>query len=722
MKTLLKKHFGHDEFRPLQKEIIEHVLAKKDAFVLMPTGGGKSLCYQLPALKFPGLTLVISPLISLMKDQVDALKMSGITAEFINSSLAYSEIVRIQKEALAGKVKLLYLAPERLAIESFKNFLSTLQVSLIAIDEAHCISEWGHDFRPDYRNLLVLRSQFPKIPIIALTATATPRVRDDIVKELGLKDPKRFLASFNRENLTFKVLRKKDAYEKLLDLLQKHQGEAAIVYCFSRKETEEIALNLRHDGYKALPYHAGLLPYERKKNQELFIKDEIQIMTATIAFGMGIDKPDVRLVVHYTFPKNLEGYYQEVGRAGRDGLPSECVLFYSYGDRIKHEFFLKEVRDPRERENLTRKLEQVIGYCDLKSCRRKHILAYFGEEYTVRGEKGCGGCDVCLSPKETFDATLITRKILSCVFKTGSRFGKNYLAEVLKGSQSEQVLRNGHQKLSVYGIVNDYSKDELKDIINSLLAANYLQKSEGKYPTLSLTAKSVKFLKEKQTLRLRKTPALLLDQDDFSRTNLEYDLKLFEKLKSLRKKIAESRKVAPFMVFGDASLQAMAHYLPKDEKDFLKIEGIGEQKLRLFGASFLKVIGRHAAEYNLSAKEIPDRQKRQAARAKRKIRNYSQKYRLTEELVRKKKPLAEIAKAHGLKEGTIVNHLERLLEAEVEIDLEYLRPPKENYEKIRAAFAKCGTKALSPVFAYLEEKHGYDELRLVRLMQKKENT
>ncbi|MCK4892077.1 MAG: ATP-dependent DNA helicase RecQ, partial [Candidatus Pacebacteria bacterium] len=347
-------------------------------FVLMPTGGGKSLCYQLPALKFDGLTLVVSPLIALMKDQVDALKTNGIAAEYINSSLHPAEIQEIQKKVIAGKVKILYVAPERLALQNFQNFLKTANINLIAVDEAHCISEWGHDFRPDYRNLRLFKSQFPEVPIIALTATATPKVREDIIKQLSLDNSKPFISSFDRENLAMIVARKKRAFDKLLGLIQKHKNEPAIIYCFSRKDTEKIAMNLQAEGFDALPYHAGLNSETRKKNQELFIKDEVSIIVATIAFGMGIDKPDIRLVVHYTFPKTIEGYYQEIGRAGRDGLPSECVLFYSYGDTRKHEFFIDQMEDVAEQEKSREKLKQIIEYCETTICRRKFVLGYFG--------------------------------------------------------------------------------------------------------------------------------------------------------------------------------------------------------------------------------------------------------------------------------------------------------------------------------------------------------
>ena len=416
---LLKSHFGYETFRPLQEEIIATVLAREDTLVLMPTGGGKSLCYQLPALCFDGLTLVVSPLIALMKDQVDALKANGIEAEFINSSLPRHEIGRVQVQAAGGVLKILYLAPERLTLSRVRSFLGTLNVSLIAIDEAHCISEWGHDFRPDYRDLRVLRRDFPSVPIIALTATATERVRDDIVAQLALPAVETFISSFNRPNLTYRVEPKRNAFDTLLGLLRRYQGEPAIIYRFSRKDTEELAASLVDEGLNAVPYHAGLDASLRKQTQERFSRDEVPIIVATIAFGMGIDKPDIRLVVHYDMPKTIEGYYQESGRAGRDALPSECVLFYSYSDTFKHDFFIRKIEDDVQRENAEGKLRQVVQYGELQTCRRRFLLEYFGETWE---KNSCGACDVCLAPTDEIDATEIAQKVLSAVVRVGERF------------------------------------------------------------------------------------------------------------------------------------------------------------------------------------------------------------------------------------------------------------------------------------------------------------
>ena len=398
MRELLKQHFGFDEFLPLQEEIIATVLGERDALVLMPTGGGKSLCYQLPAMQFDGLTLVVSPLISLMKDQVDALKANGIAAAFINSTLSRRDIERVEKQAERGALKILYAAPERLALPGFQYFLSKLDVSFVAVDEAHCISVWGHDFRPDYRKLGELRRSLPDVPFLALTATATDRVREDIVGQLHLERPERFVASFNRANLSYAVLPKQeDAFTRLEELLQGHKGESAIIYCTARRQTEEIASRLRDSGFDAQPYHAGLEDEVRHETQERFIRDRTAIIVATIAFGMGIDKPDIRLLVHYDLPKTLEGYYQETGRAGRDGLPSDCVLFFSHDDVPKLERFIGEIEDDDARENAYGKLDQVIEFCELQACRRRYLLRYFGEEWSGGN---CGGCDFCLAAVE----------------------------------------------------------------------------------------------------------------------------------------------------------------------------------------------------------------------------------------------------------------------------------------------------------------------------------
>jgi len=708
MRKLLKTHFGFDQFRPLQEEIIHGVMAGRDAFVLMPTGGGKSLCFQLPALKLPGLTLVISPLISLMKDQVDALKANGIPAEFINSTLTRREIENIQTDALSGKTKILYAAPERLIIPEFQFFLQKVKVSLIAIDESHCISEWGHDFRPDYLNLKTLREIFPEVPVMALTATATRRVREDIIRQLSLEKAKIFVSSFNRPNLFYTVLGKNDAYGQLLEILGQHRQESTIIYCFSRKDTENLAADLRAEGFKALPYHAGLESEERRTNQERFIRDEAHIIVATIAFGMGIDKPDVRLVIHYHLPKSIEGYYQETGRAGRDGLPSKCVLFYSSADAIKQQFFIKQVEDENERKNAYRKLDQMLEYCELASCRRQHLLSYFGEDYQ---EEGCDGCDICLSPREEFDATTISQKILSAIIRTGQRFGMNYIIDVLHGAKNKNIIERDHQKLSVYGIVDDFSKEALKSITSQLVSRNLIEKTGGAYQILSLSRRGQNFLKKREKIYLAKpiSPARL--SSSLAPVDSEYDGELFEKLRVLRKKIADEHGVPPFVVFGDLALRQMALYLPQSEESFSRISGVGKEKLKQYGKIFTEVIQTHAQENNLSEKTIPGRRSPMSRRVKRQSSTYQE----TKKLVLQKMPPEEMAKVRGLAATTILAHIEKLIAAGEGIDIDYLRPPAEKLEKIKDAFEKSGGTALTPVKDMLGEDFSYEELRIARL-------
>lgn len=717
MKKLLKKHFGYDEFRPLQGEIIEHVLEKQDAFVLMPTGGGKSLCYQLPALKFEGITLVISPLIALMKDQVDGLKANGISAEFINSTLSIKEIDDIKNRAKNNDLKILYLAPERLALPDFQQFLNKLTISLIAIDEAHCISEWGHDFRPDYRNLKVLKTIFPQIPIIALTATATEQVKQDILKQLSLNKAKLFVSSFNRENLNLSVINKQQAFHKLVNLLSDYKDKSVIIYCFSRKDTENITDKLNANGFNALPYHAGLSTEERKRHQDLFIKDSVNIIVATIAFGMGIDKPDVRLVVHYTYPKTLESYYQEIGRAGRDGLASDCVMFYTYADTRKHEFFIGQNSDEKSRLNSQEKLNEVLNYAEGNICRKKHLLKYFGEELK---QNNCKSCDICLSSKEKFDATLVVQKILSTILRTDNSFGKNHIIDVLLGKNTQQIRRHKHNELSVFGIINDYSKEELGQIVQSLLDLGFIKKNNGRYPTLAITKQGADFLSNNEKIELLK-PKIDSLITERQKNNLEYDSTLFEILRAYRKEIAEKQNVPPFVIFGDKSLQEMAYYLPATKEAFGKINGVGANKLEKFGKIFLEKINEYKNDNNLESKEIIkiiNPTKKSEVTTKQRF-SKPQFYQKTLELIQKKLPIKRIAKNQKLKLNTVINHIEKMLDDEVIIDIEYLKLPKQRFEDIKNAFLTCEDEKLKPVFELLDGKYNYDEIRLVRTLMKK---
>ena len=729
MKDLLKKHFGYDEFRPLQEEVIDSVLRQRDTLVIMPTGGGKSLCYQLPALRFEGLTLVVSPLIALMKDQVDTLKANGIAAEFINSSLTYAEIGRVQEQARRGDLKILYLAPERLTLQDFREFLSTLDVNLVAVDEAHCISEWGHDFRPDYRTLGGLRRGMPFVPFIALTATATDRVRADILAQLGLKHPQQFVASFDRPNLRYEVRPKERAFDQLVQLLRESRGESAIIYCFSRNDTEELSNRLQDAGFRALPYHAGMDAETRRKNQERFIRDEVDVITATIAFGMGIDKPDVRLIVHQELPKTLEAYYQQTGRAGRDGLPSDCVLFYSFGDKIKQDFFINRIEDETERRSAQEKLAQVIEFCTLRTCRRRYLLDYFGEDIlsspsSLSSPSGddagsCGGCDVCLADMEDFDATIIAQKIMSAAIRTGERFGAGYIAQVLRGSKAERVLRLGHDNLSVYGIVNDHSDSEIREMCGLLLDKGLLRKTSSEYATLGVTAEGKRFLNTRETLTLsRRKRQESVSESGVSRGGAsdtsDYDAGLFEELRKLRRRIASEKRVPPYVVFGDATLQQMAHFIPQNLNSLSRISGVGAVKLKQYGEEFLAVICEYARAHGLSDRLETTRAESDIAPRDSRSNGRTPTHKVTKHLLEQGHSIQETARQRSLLSNTIVAHIEMLVKEGEALDLESHLPPSSRIARIQDAFAEVGSSRLGPVKKILDDDYSYEEIRLVR--------
>ena len=593
LEQLLKWHFGYDKFRPGQEAIINNALAGRHGLVIMPTGGGKSLCYQLPALAMGGLTLVVSPLIALMKDQVDGLRANGIAAEFVNSSLDSRAVADVERKAQAGGVNLLYVAPERVSTPGFRRFLGTLDLRLIAIDEAHCISEWGHDFRPDYRALSELRTQFPDTPVMALTATATERVRDDIVGQLRLDYCPRFVSGFDRENLTYRVQARQQAWGSLVDLLNERRGQSAIIYCFSRKETEEIAEGLTAAGHPAVAYHAGLDADVRRRTQERFIDGEVPVVAATIAFGMGIDKPDIRLVVHYALPKSIEGYYQETGRAGRDGLPSDCVLFFSEGDRAKQEYFIQEMTGDA-RATSERQLQQMVDYGRLQTCRRRYLLGYFGE--TMAGEI-CGNCDVCLAERTAVDVTELAQKLLSAVIRTGERFGIAHVSDVLLGSGKQRVKELGHDKLSVYGIVKDYDRSGLRRISGGLVERGLLARADGEYPIISVTDAGREWLRSREslTLELRVDDGAPEQERRRERARvsgdvLESDTGLFEQLRALRRRLADDQGVPAFVVFNDATLRGLAAAKPTDRQAMLAVSGVGPAKMEQYGEDFLAAI------------------------------------------------------------------------------------------------------------------------------------
>ncbi len=595
----LKRVFGFETFRPLQEQIIRDALAGRDAFALLPTGGGKSLCYQLPALIGDGLTVVVSPLIALMKDQVDALTANGVAATYLNSSLAAEDSRQRLRGLHQGEFRLLYVAPERLMLSGFLEDLQHWNVRLIAVDEAHCISEWGHDFRPEYRQLANLRALFPKVPVMALTATATERVREDIVKHLQLRDPEIYVASFNRPNLTYRVVPRAKPYDQLFEFVRSRRNECGIVYCFSRKSAESVAERLRADGVKARAYHAGLTGEERAKNQEAFLRDEVRVICATIAFGMGINKPNVRYVVHYELPKNVEGYYQETGRAGRDGLPSDCLLLFSSADVVKQTGFIDEKPSADEQRLAREQLQQIVHYAESSGCRRAELLRYFGEEFA---EPNCGACDNCLSPRETFDGTLAAQKFLSCVYrvreKSGFGFGLNHLVDVITGAATENIRQRGHEQISTYGIGREMKKGEWQAIARELIRLGFLQQSPEKFATIELTSEGRAALRERRTITLTR-PHEISEQPGTSkrRGEIECDEALFELLRRLRKELADERDVPAYIIFSDSTLRIMARIYPKNESEFSRIPGVGAKKADDFAKGFLDVIEDYLSEH-----------------------------------------------------------------------------------------------------------------------------
>ena len=599
---LLKRFFGYESFRPLQEEVIRDALAGHDTFVLMPTGGGKSLCYQLPALAKGGLTIVVSPLIALMKDQVDALQEAGVAATFLNSTLNAAE-ARLRLAGLYnGDYRLLYVAPERLMLPEMLERLSEWRPGLIAIDEAHCISEWGHDFRPEYRQIAELRGRFPETPMMALTATATERVRADIVSQLKLREPKRYVASFNRANLTYRVIPRNQPLRQVLDVARRHDGESGIVYCASRNGTERLAKRLEGQGIRAVPYHAGLDADVRAKNQEAFIRDNVQIVCATIAFGMGIDKPDVRFVIHNDLPKNIEGYYQETGRAGRDGLPADCVLLFNASDVAKQIGFIEEKTDANEQAVARNLLQQMVHFAETSDCRRRSLLDYFSEAFT---DENCGACDNCLEPKETFDGTQAAQKFLACLYRirerSGFGFGLNHVVGVLTGADTEAIRKWGHEQISTYGIGDEFGRDEWKVIGRELMRLGHARLTSGRMSVVELTQEGSDWLRGKAPLELtRPVVAKPKSRERRSRSErageIECDEILFERLRELRQELAAKERVPPYIIFSDVALREMARDCPATLEAFGQITGVGEKKKAKFGEGFISEIGAYLDE------------------------------------------------------------------------------------------------------------------------------
>jgi ATP-dependent DNA helicase RecQ len=591
--------FGLQQFRPHQQEIIEQLLDGGDAFVLMPTGGGKSLCYQLPALHRRGLAIVVSPLISLMKDQVDALQANGVKAEMYNSTLDPQQAKSVLEQLFAGNLDLLYVAPERMMRPEFIYSLESLDIALIAIDEAHCVSQWGHDFRPEYVALGELRVHYPDVPLIALTATADPQTREDIARVLGLQSARTFITSFDRPNIRYTVLEKHQPKAQLLRFMKTQTDQSGIVYALSRKRVEEIANHLSDHGYSAAAYHAGLPAKTRKQVQDRFLRDDLNIVVATVAFGMGIDKPNVRFVVHYDMPRHLEGYYQETGRAGRDGLAAEALLLFGTQDVATARYQLEQGNNENQKRIESHKLNAMVGFAESLTCRRCVLLGYLGETSAA----SCGNCDVCLDPPDRFDATESARKVLSCVYRVGQSFGIKHVVDVLRGADNERIRKFDHDRLTTYGIGQEYSQTEWTSIVRQLIHRGYLLQDIATFSVLKLTPQALLVLRNEELVELArprvkgkssKKTSLAASQLD------KKDLQLFESLRELRKKLAEERSVPPYVIFGDAALMEMSRTRPESESEFLGINGVGEVKLERHGSAFLDVIASYGPEFESS--------------------------------------------------------------------------------------------------------------------------
>lgn len=711
----LKHHFGYDHFRPGQREIIERALQKQDSLIIMPTGGGKSLCFQLPAMLKPGLTVVVSPLISLMQDQVASLQDNGIGATFLNSTVGVVDARTRERGILEGKIKLLYVAPEKLLSDRFLGFLDTIQshpgIASFAIDEAHCVSEWGHDFRPEYRQLRLLRERYPDIPIMALTATATERVRRDIVEQLTLRQPYIHIASFNRANLYYEVRPKnKNTFIDMLRIIQKNGG-SGIIYCLSRKRVEEVASRLQQSGVSALPYHAGLPDQERAENQERFIRDDVQVMVATVAFGMGINKPDVRFVIHYDLAKNLEGYYQECGRAGRDGDLATCTLFYSYGDTKTIEYLIDQKPDEQDRRIAQQQLRRMVNYAESTDCRRTIQLSYFGEHFPGN----CGQCDNCRIQRKLQDWTLEAMKFLSCVARCKERFGMTHIIDVLRGSKNQKILQYQHDKLSTHGIGKDRTADEWKNLGRSLINQGLLSETSDGYSVLKLNDLSWEVMKRKREVLLAMPRAQEI-QGPSKSLAIEVEM-LLQELRVLRKDIAVQQSLPPYVIFNDSTLRLMAQERPQTLEEFAMLSGIGDSKVKKYGKQFLDVINAFCESQGLARRTKKFSVQMMTENVSQST-TLSGTQQITLELYKQGLNIELIAEMRGLKPSTIASYLAELVALGHIDNIDQFVDP-ERQKVIIEALKEVGDTTLTPVYQYLGEKYSYEEIKIVKGWQQR---
>lgn len=699
----LKLYFGYEQFRPMQEQIISNVLAKQDVLVLMPTGGGKSICYQVPAVVLPGLSVVVSPLIALMKDQVEALLVNGIPAAYLNSSQNAEEQYNIENKCLSGQIKLLYVSPEKLLSAGFFSFLKRLQVSLFAVDEAHCISAWGHDFRPEYTQLRALKQQFPNIPVVALTATADKLTQKDILEQLQLRHPEVFVASFDRPNINLTVLPGQNRFNKITDFLSRHHGQPGIIYCLSRKATESLCGKLRENGYNATFYHAGMSAQQRSKAQEAFLRDDVQIVCATIAFGMGIDKSNVRWVIHYNLPKNIEGYYQEIGRAGRDGANSDALLFYSFADVINMRSMLSE-NDKSQTELQLVKLERMQQFAEATFCRRRILLQYFGEQM----QRDCGNCDICRNPPSRFDGTLIAQKALSAIARSQERLNMSLLVDVLRGSRNSQVLSGGYDRIKTYGAGRDIGTLDWHRYLHQLLNAGIVELAYDQNYTLKLTEQSKQVLFEARKVELVKFDEVKQKAEAQQREKPKRELikdALFERLRALRKRLADQQNVPPYVVFTDSTLQEMAAEKPANRIAMLAISGVGAQKFERYGHDFINEIVSFLTQ---------EQEKGSAIKGATHL--------VTWEAFQQGMSPEEIARRRNLNPVTVYSHLATLLEQGHDVPVHQFVSKKE-YAVISEAIAKLGKDAkLKDLYEHLEERYEYFKIRLSVAMYKLEYT